>query len=261
MEEMSVTLKEIILLGKKSLFSDVSAKEIQSLTVSEVEIFNHLTTFCIEKNIADHELFVSNMRFVYSKYIDLVLEKSITDLSIFDCRDIYEKIVGRRQKKSKQKASERSVEEREREDIDNKIRYAFEVLFLLVVLSLPSCDSYAWSRQEFELTYKELVQNVSAEEFTHLFLFRNVMAIAGFVITPNNNKGLLLDLITRIVEGHTKKYVTGTGATRETNRRVTIYQKEGRVAVVPRFSRRKRSNDEIDGGIVLVSIKFCNNLM
>ena len=40
-------------------------------------------------------------------------------------------------------------------------------------------------------------------------------------------KSHLLDLVTRIAEGHKQKYVTGGGQTGSTSLRVLIYEREG----------------------------------
>eukprot|EP01035_Chromulina_nebulosa_P017498 gene17498-23054_t len=66
-----------------------------------------------------------------------------------------------------------------------------------------------------------------------------MIKVAIQVIPASGNKGYLLDMVTRIVEGHRKKYITGSGATSDTLRRVKIYETEGNVHVAERPERKK----------------------
>ncbi len=67
------------------------------------------------------------------------------------------------------------------------------------------------------------------------------MKVAMLVITPRLNKGHLIELVTRIVEGTNMKYITGGGQTKETSRRVKIYERESAVRAIPRPNRRPRT--------------------
>ncbi len=74
------------------------------------------------------------------------------------------------------------------------------------------------------------------KEKSTLLKFRNIMAVAIQVLPPKSKKAHLLDLVTRIVEGSQVRYITGSGETLATRRRVLIYEREGNI--VP----RKRPN-------------------
>ena len=65
------------------------------------------------------------------------------------------------------------------------------------------------------------------------------MKIAQLVITPKNHKNHLLDIATRISEGKNMKYITGSGQTLATTRRVMIYEREGMIAPVRRPDRKR----------------------
>lgn len=54
---------------------------------------------------------------------------------------------------------------------------------------------------------------------------RNLLYVAFLYIPAENNRGHLLELCTRILEGFDIKYVTGTGATQATKNRIAIYEK------------------------------------
>ena len=58
------------------------------------------------------------------------------------------------------------------------------------------------------------------------------------VLPPKSKKAHLLDLVTRIVEGNNVKYITGSGETQATRRRVAIYELEGNITPLPRPPRR-----------------------
>jgi len=64
-------------------------------------------------------------------------------------------------------------------------------------------------------------------EYNKLKLFAFITKILINYIPAKNNKGLLLVLITLISEGPNTNYITGSGQTVITSRRVYIYEKEG----------------------------------
>merc|ERR1711998_16231 len=72
--------------------------------------------------------------------------------------------------------------------------------------------------------------------------YRNMMSIAILVLPPKSKKAHLLDLVTRIVEGNEVRYITGSGETAATRRRVTIYETEGNITPLPRPPRKNNSD-------------------
>ena len=71
-----------------------------------------------------------------------------------------------------------------------------------------------------------------------------MMSIAILVLPPKSKKAHLLDLVTRIVEGNEVRYITGSGETAATRRRVMIYELEGNITPLPRPPRK----NHIEGG-------------
>ena len=67
-----------------------------------------------------------------------------------------------------------------------------------------------------------------------LLEFNNYLRIALTILPANNHKGLLLDICGRLEGLSPTKYITGGGMSVRTERRVTIYEVEGRV------TRRRR---------------------
>ena len=67
-------------------------------------------------------------------------------------------------------------------------------------------------------------------ELEALLLFRNVMFVALRLIPASGSKNHLLDLVTRIAEGRSVKYITGSGERIPTSCRVLIYRREGNVS-------------------------------
>ena len=57
------------------------------------------------------------------------------------------------------------------------------------------------------------------------------MDLMFYTICPRHNKSLILNIITRIVEGRDARYITGSGQTIPTNDRVLIYSTIGECEV------------------------------
>lgn len=72
-----------------------------------------------------------------------------------------------------------------------------------------------------------------------------MMSVAILVLPPKSKKAHLLDLVTRIVEGNDIRYITGSGETAATRRRVAIYEIEGNITPLPRPPRRNYNSDEM----------------
>jgi len=122
-------------------------------------------------------------------------------------------------------------------------RLCFELSLIKLYSHHPEC------KQLFIHTYDELLQSYpefetvqyEADEMEKLLLFRNYMKVACCTMQAHNNKGHLLDLVTRLCEGSPEiiKYITGSGEKPTTRRRVLIYEREGEVS---KISRPERAN-------------------
>eukprot|EP01038_Epipyxis_sp_PR26KG_P004567 gene4567-6440_t len=65
------------------------------------------------------------------------------------------------------------------------------------------------------------------QEKNHLWQTANWMSILFKMITARKNKGLAMQVVPKVIEGMTAKYVTGSGQTRATANRVHIFEVEG----------------------------------
>ena len=121
---------------------------------------------------------------------------------------------------------------------EDERRLIFEAAYVMTLFMMPSSRQYIISSIE-ELTgkYPSFVR-VEEKELMTLLKYRNMMAIAILVLPPKSKKAHLLDLVTRIVEGNDVRYITGSGETVSTRRRVTIYETEGNITPLPRPPRR-----------------------
>ena len=110
------------------------------------------------------------------------------------------------------------------------------------------------------LTFKQMLQDNSselsverfleryprfatAEDLPALLAYRNYMVAALKVMPAKNNKALLMSICARLSEGAGVTYVTGSGQSAATTRRVSIYECEGKVTPEP-SRKNKRSTDE-----------------
>ena len=122
-------------------------------------------------------------------------------------------------------------------------RIYFETFFVLILYheTYKNIASMLYFDTETFLndypSFGQLV-DVDSEELVKLLLFRNWMRVALLVITPHYNKGRLLNIVTRICEGDTVKYISGTVQNAATERRVLIYEKEGNIIKKARPLRR-----------------------
>eukprot|EP00607_Mallomonas_marina_P001930 CAMPEP_0182427562 /NCGR_PEP_ID=MMETSP1167-20130531/18443_1 /TAXON_ID=2988 /ORGANISM="Mallomonas Sp, Strain CCMP3275" /LENGTH=541 /DNA_ID=CAMNT_0024609879 /DNA_START=84 /DNA_END=1709 /DNA_ORIENTATION=+ len=101
-----------------------------------------------------------------------------------------------------------------------------------------------------ELKYKnldEFLDAYSSQPFTSypqnekvkLMNTANWMNILFSMEKAKKNKGLVMDVIPRLVEGPNARYVTGSGQTHATADRVLIYEVEGGISPIVRGKRRK----------------------
>ena len=65
----------------------------------------------------------------------------------------------------------------------------------------------------------------------------NWFKVVSTLLPPDKNKGLTIQVVPRLVEGWHAKYVTGSGQTEATKRRVHVFEKEGGVVPAGRGGR------------------------
>jgi hypothetical protein len=126
-------------------------------------------------------------------------------------------------------------------------RLCFEAA--LVLLHYPTVHQSGQlmeTPEELFVKYPEFVSpSVDDKEAHSLVKFRNFMYVAVQLIQPQNHKNHLLDLVTRLSEGRGVKYITGSGETMATSRRVKIYRKEGCVVATPKNVKTKAEREAL----------------
>jgi hypothetical protein len=126
----------------------------------------------------------------------------------------------------------------------DEMRLCLEAAFIMLVISRPdSAPLLLKTTEEMVTRYPEFI-TVPEPELRVLISFRNVMVIAMQCISPRYNKNRLLTVVTRIVEGRGKRYVTGSGQTDFTTNRVTIYERESGLSPTPRSKASKHEMHE-----------------
>lgn len=97
-----------------------------------------------------------------------------------------------------------------------------EVALILLLSSRAEHQNLKISSERFISEHPEFLSETPTEQEL-LFTYRNMLAAALKVIPGKWNSNHLLDVVTRIVEGKDKKYVTGSGATKQTRNRIEVY--------------------------------------
>lgn len=121
---------------------------------------------------------------------------------------------------------------------EDERRLIFEAAYVMTLFMMPSShQNIISSIDKFMEKYPSFVRVDRKEQMT-LLKYRNMMATAILVLPPKSKKAHLLDLVTRIVEGNDVRYITGSGETASTRRRVIIYETEGNITPLPRPPRR-----------------------
>jgi hypothetical protein len=116
----------------------------------------------------------------------------------------------------------------------DELRICLDAAFVMLLLYRQYAPQMAVRHAEEMLQLYPEFLNIHGDELKCLMTYRNVMNVAMQCICPRFNKNRLLVLVTRIVEGCTKRYVTGSGQTDQTSCRVLIYERESGVTPVPR---------------------------
>lgn len=108
-------------------------------------------------------------------------------------------------------------------------RIALKAFFIMHALRdlQEANDSLLYSETTFLENYPQFA---GVSEIPLLTKFRNIIAVSLTLMEADNNKSKHLTIATRLSEGKRAKYITGSGQTEATTRRVTIFDKESRIA-------------------------------
>ena len=126
---------------------------------------------------------------------------------------------------------------------DDEQRMALQALFLIVLR--PEIPMKYRNADAFLIGYPEF-RDRSLFELEKLRMTANWMDLAFYTLSPKSNKTLLMNLIPRLCEGRSAKYVTGSGQSRATSDRVLIYHKEGKCDKISRPQRKKQKVVGVD---------------
>lgn len=125
-------------------------------------------------------------------------------------------------------------------------RLIFEAAFIMLSCMCKSSGDLTFTEVDFLESYPHFSHNIlGSSEFKSLLRFRNVVKVGMHLIPPVKNKDHLLDLVTRLVEGKLVKHVSGSGATKETQRRTHIILTEGNLTVNRRPPRKIPESEAI----------------
>jgi hypothetical protein len=135
-----------------------------------------------------------------------------------------------------------SVGEEERgKEVSKASRIALSALFVLIAFEQirRSGSNLILSMDQFLEKYPRF----AGIEDRSLLAFRNFMAVSLTLEVAKNNKAFHMEICARLSEGFAAKYITGSGQSSATSRRVAIYEREG--DVTPEGSRKiKREQDD-----------------
>lgn len=134
-----------------------------------------------------------------------------------------------------------SVGEEERgKEVTKASRIALCGLYVLLAF-----EQARRSRSDLILSMDQFVEKYpqfAGVEDRALLAFRNLMAVSLTLEEAKNNKAFHLEICARLSEGSAAKYITGSGQSSATSRRVSIYEREGKVT--PEGSRKIKREQE-----------------
>ena len=109
----------------------------------------------------------------------------------------------------------------------------------------PTAQLKYQSLDAFLEAYDGYFNNLDPMEQELLKNEANWFNVVSVLLPPRMSKGLTIQVVPRLVEGWQAKYVTGSGQTETTKRRVFIFEKEGNVAPLVREGRSSRRTNVI----------------
>eukprot|EP01035_Chromulina_nebulosa_P037614 gene37614-50780_t len=117
------------------------------------------------------------------------------------------------------------------------IKLAFKCSKVLILLLKGIFQHLLWTNEEQLIEAYPAFRDskdLGMQELMHLLNFRNTMRVALEIIPAKATKQLLIDIAGRLEGSVGAGYITGSGETAFTRRRVKIYEQEGRVKPVPK---------------------------
>ena len=121
-------------------------------------------------------------------------------------------------------------------DLRGVIFYCFYILLYKYFNTPPlhNGGSYEISMVDFLIRYPDFA-NLDFQEIRAGMRFHDMMEVVQACVPPQGNKQRLIEMATYLAEGHSVKYITGSGQTEATARRVQIFK----TVAGGRFKQRK----------------------
>jgi hypothetical protein len=119
------------------------------------------------------------------------------------------------------------------------ISNAIRCCLVLLLEKDSKYHSLFWTDRSQLIEQYPSFKDLDGQELSYLLRFRNMLKLALNIIPPRLNKNKLIDVAARL-EGSGKQYVTGSGQTAPTARRVKIFEDESGVRPEKRPTPRKR---------------------
>ena len=118
-----------------------------------------------------------------------------------------------------------NVKKNTTKDLSGVIFYCFYILLFKYLNTPPlhNGGSYEISMDDFLIRYPEFA-NLDIQEIRAGMRFHDMMEVAQVCVPPQGNKQRLIDIVTHLAEGHSVKYITGSGQTEATARRVQTFK-------------------------------------
>jgi hypothetical protein len=126
---------------------------------------------------------------------------------------------------------------------EGRLMYTLWVILLGAMRSTYSNEYKYPTMQSFLTAYPEFAVEDDSER-NNLWQSANWMAILFTMITARKNKGLVMQVIPKLIEGWEAKYVTGSGQTKCTARRVHIFEVEGNTKANHRGKLKSKLQEE-----------------
>lgn len=143
-------------------------------------------------------------------------------------------------------------------EVSKAMLAAMWIEFLEIVRIYLSPESFKYQSVDaflYAYTNHSSFTEYSTDEQITLMEIANWMNILFFYGSAKKKKGLIIEVVPRLVEGPDAKYITGSGQTQATADRVLIYEIEGGVKPAIRLKRRKAAELKDDDLSYLDPIK------
>jgi len=135
---------------------------------------------------------------------------------------------------------------------DDERKLSLQAVFLLVLRrSIPF--KYK-NTKDFLIAYPAF-EDRPAQELNKLRICANWFDLVFYTLPSKNNKTFLMSMIPKLCEGSSVKYITGSGETRSTSDRVSIYRTEGNCEKICRPPRKRKAASRTE----LTTTEYFNN--